>query len=101
MNVILLFSVGLLFGMIATWLFEIVLKTNKKLRNRYYKQHAIIFGYHMHHSSYGLLAFIISAILFFTNENSSAVFWLSLGVGIIAVHTISSGKFVFVEEQKS
>ena len=99
MNSILLFSIGLLLGMIATWMFELILLTNKKLRNRYYRHNAIFFGYHVHHSTYGLLAFCLSAVLFFTNQES-ALFWLSSGLGIIVVHTISDGKFVFIEKQK-
>ena len=99
MNNILLFSIGLLLGMIATWMFELILLTNKKLRNRYYRHNAIFFGYHVHHSTYGLLAFCLSAVLFFTNQES-ALFWLSSGVGIIVVHTISAGKLVFIEKQK-
>ncbi|MCX6721183.1 MAG: hypothetical protein NT026_01105 [Candidatus Staskawiczbacteria bacterium] len=99
MNNILLFSIGLLLGMIATWMFELILLVNKKLRNRYYRHHAILFGYHVHHSTYGLLAFCLSAFLFYTNQES-AIFWFSLGIGIIVVHTISAGKLVFIERYK-
>jgi len=100
MNIILLFSIGLFLGIIATLLFELILKTNKKLYHRYYQHHKIMFGYHIHHSTYGLIAILISVVLFLTNEISSAIFYLALGIGIIIVHTISDGRFVFIEKQR-
>ena len=100
MNIILLFSVGILFGMIVTWLFELVLKSNKWLRNRYYRHHKIIFGYHVHHSMYGLIAIVVSIILFLIKQEESAIFYLAIGIGIVIVHTISDGRFVFFEKQK-
>lgn len=100
MNIFLLFLIGFLLGIIATWLFEVVLKTNKKLKNRYYRHHEILFGYHVHHSLYGILFIIISIILFFQNQKQAALFWLAFGIGIIILHTISSGRFVFIEKQK-
>lgn len=100
MNVILSFSMGLLLGMIATWLFELILKTNKKLKNRYYKHHNVFLGYHVHHSIYGLAAILAGIVLFLINEKSSALFYVALGIGIITVHTISDGRFVFFDKQK-
>jgi len=101
MSIIYYVSQSFLLGLIGTWLFEQVLKINKKLRNRYYKRHEIILGYHTHHSVYGLLLVLVSIILFLIDKQNYAIFCLAFGIGIIAMHTISSGRFVFVEKQKA
>ncbi len=100
MEIILIFIEGLLSGLIVTWLFELVLKTNKKLREKYYQHHKIFFGYHIHHSAYSFLPFVWSIILFSQNQKLSALFALGTAVGIIVMHTISDSKFVFIEKQK-
>ncbi len=100
MQIILISLIGLLSGLFITWLFELVLKTNKKLRNKYYKHHEIFFGYHIHHSTFGLLFIFLSIILFLTDQKISAVFTFWLGIGIIILHTISDGRFVFIEKQR-
>lgn len=101
MEIVLLLSIGFLSGVALTWLFELVLKTNKKLRHKYYMHHQIFWHRHVHHSTYGLVAVILSAILFFTNQKTSAIFWFSMGVGIITEHTLSDGRFIFIEKEKS
>jgi uncharacterized membrane protein len=90
--------IGVISGIAATLLFEFILKTNKKLRNRYYRHHEILFGYHVHHSTYGLI-FIAAGIIFLSNKDiSDALFYISFGIGIIIQHTLSSQKFVFIEK---
>lgn len=91
---------GLFFGLFVTWLFELVLKTNKRLRARYYRHHEIFFGYHIHHSTYGILTFILSIIFLNLGEIIPALFFIGFSLGIIIMHTISDGKFVFIEKQK-
>ncbi|MDO8486266.1 MAG: hypothetical protein Q7S77_01025 [Candidatus Staskawiczbacteria bacterium] len=91
---------GLLCGLVITWLFELVLKTNKKLREKYYTRHNIFFGYHIHHSTYSFLPLIWSVILFLQNQKSPALFAVWFAVGIIIMHTISDRRFVFIEKQK-
>jgi len=92
--------IGIISGIATTLLFEFILKTNKKLRNRYYRHHEILFGYHVHHSIYGLF-FIIAGVVFYFNKNiSDALFYISFGIGIIIQHTLSSQKFVFIEKWK-
>ncbi len=98
-EVALIFILGLLSGLIITWLFELVLKTNKKLRKIYYQPHKIFFGYHIHHSTYSFLPFAWSIILFLQNQKLSALFAIGFAVGIIAMHTISDRRFVFIEKQ--
>jgi len=91
---------GIICGIIATLLFEFVLKTNKRLRRRYYKHHAVLFSYHVHHSIYGVL-FIIASIIFYFNKNlPDSIFYFSFGVGIIIQHTISDGRLIFIERQR-
>jgi hypothetical protein len=90
---------GLLSGILLTWVFELVLKTDKKLRERYYRQHEVLFGYHVHHSTYGLAVLLVAIILFLNHQESQSVFWAAVGMGIILEHTISDGRFVFIEKQ--
>ena len=102
MQIVFLILIGLAVGIALTRIFELVLKTNKKLRTRYYKNHAIVWGYHIHHSTYGLLCFLISAFLFFIEEKVMALFIMSFGAGIITMHTISDpqNRIVFIEKEK-
>ena len=100
MDILFLSCTGFAWGIIVTWLFELVLKTNKKLRDRYYRRHATLFGYHAHHSTYGLLAFMISIIFFLYGQTTYSIFTFWLGIGIILMHTLSDGRFVFIEKQR-
>ena len=96
----LLFLEMVLLGVATTWLFELILKTNKKLRRKYYRHHEILFGYHVHHSTYGLILIIVSVILFLQNQHGSALMVFGIGMGNIMMHTISDGRFVFIEKQR-
>ncbi len=100
-EVILIFTRGLLRGILITWLFEFVLKTNNKLREKYYRHHEVLFGYHVHHSTYGLLGLILSIFLFMAGRVEESLFTASFSLGIIFMHTISDKRFVFIEKQKS
>lgn len=87
-------------GVLLTLIFEFVLKTNKKLRDRYYRRHEILFGYHVHHSTIGLLLIVLGVLLFLSDEPGVALKIIGIGMGVIIMHTISSGRFVFVEKEK-
>jgi len=100
MEIILTFIISIFCGLVITHIFESILKTNKKMRKRYYRHHEILFGYHAHHSVYGLVLFAFSILLFVLGEGSSALIMSGTGIGIILMHTISEGRFVFVEKQK-
>lgn len=97
---VLIFIKGLLWGILITWLFEFVLKTNKKLKAKYYSPHKVYFGYHIHHSCFSFPVIVWSIVLFFQNQKLSAVFALGIAVGIIAMHTISDRRFVFIDKQR-
>jgi hypothetical protein len=97
MNFISLFLFGLLGGILLTWLFELILKTNKKLKQKYYTHHQIFLGHHVHHSIYGLIFILVSIILFFNHQPESAVFCTGTGFGIILQHTVSDRRFVFID----
>ncbi|MGA2417760.1 MAG: hypothetical protein ABSF55_00755 [Candidatus Staskawiczbacteria bacterium] len=100
MNIILIILAGLLTGWVATILFEFILKTNKELRAKYYRHHEILFGYHVHHSAYGLIFIIIGIIFYLKNNFPDSLFYIALGIGIILQHTISDRRFVFIEKQR-
>lgn len=95
-----LFFLGLLLGLFITLIFEFVLKKNKKLRYRYYHRHEILLGYHVHHSTYGLVVIVISMAYLSMHQITTAVFLFGVGVGIITMHTLSDGRFIFIEKQK-
>lgn len=92
------FLIWMLDGIAVTMLFEFVLKTNKKLRERYYNRKEIILGYHTHHSIYGLVSIIAGCVLFFTNQQAAGLFFVAFGIGIAIQHTLSAGRFVFIEK---
>lgn len=98
MDIIYIILQGFFAGIVATWLFELILKNNKRLRNRYYHHHAVLFGYHVHHSLYGLIAIVAAVILFAFHQDIDATLLLWFGIGVITVHTFSDGKFVFIEK---
>lgn len=99
MDIISIFIINILVGIIATWIFEFILKTNKKLRDRYYRRHEILFGYHIHHSTVGLVVIAVGGVVFLSYRPSVALGMAGFGIGIIIMHTISSRRFVFAERE--
>lgn len=99
MGLITLFILNLIIGTLATWVFELILKTNKKLRDRYYKRHEILFGYHVHHSTIGLVVITVGGVAFLSNRPTIALGMAGFGIGIIIMHTISLKRFVFAEKE--
>ena len=91
---------GLVFGLLLTLMFEFFLKTNKRLRRKYYWHHNIFLGYHTHHSIYGLFFIAIGITLYFMENTSAFLFFVLTGIGVIIVHTISDGRFIFFEKQR-
>lgn len=92
---------GLIAGIAITIIFEFILKSNKKLRVRFYKHHLVVAGYHIHHSTYGIL-FIIASILLYKQDIKQALFYFFFGIGIIIQHTLSAnGRLVFVERWRT
>jgi hypothetical protein len=96
---ILLFLLWVVVGILGTWIFEFILKRNRRLRDRYYNRHEIILGYHIHHSIYGLLFLLAGIVLAFTSQRDVAPVYAAVGIGIIIMHTISSKRFVFIEKK--
>ena len=87
---------ALVCGIIAARIFEFVMMTNKALRHRYYHHNQILFGYHFHHSMYGIACFLLAAA--FVDQ---AVFFIPFGIGIILQHTWFERRFVFIEKQRN
>lgn len=100
MNEIYLLIIGLVSGIVLTWVFEFVLKHNKKLRHRYYWHHQLFRGWHIHHSIYGIFFILLNIAMFLYEHEMTDFFYTALGVGIIIMHTISDGRFIFIEKQK-
>jgi len=99
MGLTVLFILTTIIGVLATWVFELILKTNKKLRDRYYRRHEVLFGYHVHHSTIGLVATALGAMSFFKYGSDIALSMVGFGMGIIIMHTISSKRFIFIERE--
>ena len=101
MEILSIIFFGILWGIAVTIIFEFILKTNKKLRHRYYQQHEILFGYHVHHSTYGLLSIAAGIILLFNKSFSNGLFYIFFGLGIIIQHTLSAnGRLVTIIKNK-
>ena len=98
-SLISLFCISLIFGLLFTWLFEKVLKNNKNLRKKYYKNHNIVFGFHFHHSTYGIFFIIASALMLLIDKVNFSLISIGFAIGIIIIHTISEGRFIFVERR--
>ncbi len=98
MSIVTTFLTATFIGVLITIVFEFILQTNKKLRDKYYRRHKILFGYHVHHSTVGLLM-VVLGLLLFTSHAVAAFNSIGLGVGIIIMHTISSKRFVFIEKE--
>ena len=96
---IVVFIENILMGILATWIFEFILQNNKKLRDRYYRRHEVLFGYHVHHSTIGLLVMAAGGIFFLSGNFLTGIGMIGFGIGIIMMHTISSRRFVFIERE--
>ena len=99
MSITLLFFESIAIGIIITFIFELILKSNKKLRERYYVRHEILFGYHVHHSTIGAFLVIGGGPLLFFQGTTSYLIIAGIGLGIIIQHTLSSRRFVFIEKE--
>ena len=99
MNTVLLFVIGLSSGLLASHLLELSLKKNKFFNRNFFRRHTIIFGYHIHHSTYGLGALVIGTTLLARGIITSAIFFIAMGVGIIMMHTIFDGRLIFIEKE--
>jgi len=53
------------------------------------------FGYHIHHSVYGLL--IMAVGMFLYTKPRAFYLFMGLGLGIIVAHTLNDGRLVFIE----
>jgi hypothetical protein len=80
---------GFIVGLIASGIFESIFLFIPILRINYWDNPKLIFGYHFHHSILGL-------IVIFIGIYKKLSFLIGFGIGIIFVHTITDGNFVFV-----
>jgi len=90
-NLIWPFVNGLILGLVATAIWEVSMYFIPFLKNKYWDKPTRIFGYHVHHSVFGLLGIMVGILI---------VRWyvVGLGVGIIVIHTIGDGRLVFIEK---
>ena len=86
---------GLLIGLITTSFIEVIIFNVPYLRENYWDNPKLIFGYHFHHSLLGLL-FVITG-LFAPLKKNRRLLLIGIGLGIIIIHTISDGRLIFIE----
>ncbi len=90
MLIIYKFLLGIVFGIIFTVIYELIYNLIKR-RRKGKELLLTIKGYHIHHSSLGLIPIILD--IFF-----KTYYLIGFGVGIIIWHTISEKKFVFIDK---
>lgn len=99
MQTIFLILFGILFGIAVTIIFEFILRENRKFFEKI-RPDKNMFGWHIHHSSYGLLFILLAIILHLNGSSTPNLFYFSFGIGIIIQHTLVSGRLVFIEKNK-
>ena len=90
------FLIGFLGGIFLFGLIEAILWFVPGLRKNVWNNPKLIFGYHVHHSVYGLISILLGLCLFVA-KSDKAIFWVGFGLGTILIHTITGG-FVFIEK---
>lgn len=90
------FVMGLILGSLVFGAHDTALSRNKALRQKLWDTPYLIYGYHVHHSVLGLFLILIGAI-FYSQIGRATI---GFGVGIIIVHTMFDGRFVFIEKHK-
>lgn len=92
---------GLSLGSVLTFFFERRLyQEGHRIKRWFNDDRKPIFGYHFHHSAAGLIILIIGLCYLLVNK-SHALFLIGMGLGIIAVHTDSERRLVFIEKEGS
>ena len=92
---------GFVIGIICTFVLEKVILGSKKLKQLFWdeKTHYLFYGYHMHHSPFGLVL-LFSAIIVGLHAVAIALFLAGFGIGIIVMYTITDKRLVFIERGK-
>ncbi len=93
------FTKGLLWGLIPLGLFDLIAKNVPYLKQRFYDNPTLVWGFHFHHSLIGL-ASIGWGSYAKIHKSNNASFWLGLGVGIIVSHTLIDCRLIFIEKVK-
>jgi hypothetical protein len=91
------FIFGLIIGIVFTYILELILQSNKKLRQEFWEHHKPIFGYHFHHSVFGI-PLIIVGLYFIYNPVFNGLFLIGIGLGIIVWHNYTARHFIFIEK---
>jgi hypothetical protein len=91
------FILGLVLGLVVTFIFERILFMNKVLKKNFIDNPRTFLGYHFYHSMYGIFFWCVGifALVF---GYANAMFYIGFGVGIIFMHTKTDKRFVFIEK---
>ncbi|MBI5614350.1 hypothetical protein HY947_05470 [Candidatus Gottesmanbacteria bacterium] len=88
--------IGFIFGFLVFTAIEALLSRNKVLRKKYWDNPRLVYGYHIHHSTWGLLLIIIGLAIKDSHVGQGLI---GLGIAIIIVHTLFDRRFIFIEKQ--
>lgn len=91
------FLIGLAFGSVFTVLVEIFLIYIPFFRKYVVTNPRLVFGYQIHHSTLGLIIVLLGLILLLLGKSGGSMV-VGFGIGMILVHTISDGRFIFIEK---
>lgn len=91
------FLFGLIIGSIVTYIVEHILFSVPFLKKNFWDNPRTIFGYHIHHTVFGLIVIVLGVFLFASNI-SYALFLIGIGIGIIGVHTYFDKRLIFIEK---
>lgn len=86
---------GFVLGFLIFTVFEILFSRSKVLRKKYWDNPRLVNGYHVHHSTGGLVLVVTGLIM----KNSIGQVFIGLGVAMIIVHTLFDGRLVFIEKK--
>lgn len=79
---------------------ELALYSHPLLRQRVWDNPITFFGYHFHHSTFGL-GFVVFGLEKPMAQSLENILLIGIGIGIILMHTINEGRFVFAEKNEA
>ncbi|MDO8686895.1 MAG: hypothetical protein Q7K11_01650 [Candidatus Berkelbacteria bacterium] len=90
------FVKGLFSGIIILFILQTIVRSVPYLRANFWDNPKLIFGYHIHDSTFGLFV-ILLGLLFLSKRKPKGLFLIGAGAGMIIMHTLADGRLIFIE----